>query len=159
MSQASVWLERSACFDQCFEPGEDAWPAIDTGGVAGIVFRPLVMRDRNFGGLAFWHELYRDAGNRAGRAKGEGVLQKLGRLSLEHLATNVDVALTVGPSTDPVHRTAWFQIDFEFGPAKDDAVGFGGDEALPDFIWRCGEVEDEEQWSLLVHVISFSVGA
>jgi len=69
----------------------------------------------------------------------------------EHLAANVRTALAVGASTDPVHRTAGLQIDFEFGPHKDDAVGFGGDEAFPDFIRGCGEIENKVQWSLLGH--------
>src|SRR5438034_9663061 len=106
MSHASVWLERFACFDQCFEAGEDAWPAVGRGGVACIVFRPTVMRDGNLGRLTFWHELYRDAGNLAGSAKGEGVLQQLWRVGLEYLAANVDAARTVGPCADPAHLTA-----------------------------------------------------
>jgi hypothetical protein len=62
---------------------------------------------------------------------------------------NIGTALAIGSSADPVHRTAGLQIEFEFGPCKDDPAGFGGDEALPDFIRRCGEVEDEVQRSLL----------
>jgi hypothetical protein len=65
------------------------------------------------------------------------VPQELWRLRLEHLAANVGSALGVGPCTDPVHQTAGLQIGFQFSPHKDDAVGFGGDEALPYFIWGC----------------------
>src|ERR1700738_5009849 len=64
---ALVWLERLACFDQCFEAGEDMWPAIGARGVASIVFRPLVMQDGDLSGLAFRAEFYRDAGGIAGR--------------------------------------------------------------------------------------------
>jgi hypothetical protein len=103
-------------------------------GVGSIVFRPLVMRDRDPGGLTLRHEFYRDAGGLAGRAEGECVSQQLWRLRLEHLAANVGTALAVGPSADPVHGTAGLQIDFESGPHKDNAVGSRGDEALPDFI-------------------------
>src|SRR5277367_4046106 len=130
----SVWLERFACFDQCFEAGQNAWPAIGTRSVGSIVFRPLVMRDGDLGGLTLRHEFYRDAGGLAGRADGECILQQLWRLRPEHLAANVGTQLAVGSSANPIHRTAGLQIDFEFGSSKDDAVGFGGDEALPNFI-------------------------
>src|ERR1700736_5474085 len=153
LSHRSVWLERLACFDQRLEAGENAWPAIGTGGVGSVVVRPLVMRDGDPGRLTLRHKLNRDARDFIGRAKGERILQQLWRPRLEHLAANVDGALTIGPRADPVHRTAGLQIGFEFGPREDDAVGFGGDEALPDFIWRCDEVEDEVQWNLLGHMI------
>jgi hypothetical protein len=78
---------------------------------------------------------------------------------LEHLAANIWNALAIGSNAGPVHRTAGLQINFEFGPSKDDAVGFRRDEALPDSIWRCGEVEDEVQWSSFGHLISFAVYA
>jgi hypothetical protein len=41
----SVWFERLAYFDQCFEAEEDSRLAIGAGGVGCVVFRPLVMRD------------------------------------------------------------------------------------------------------------------
>jgi len=157
MSHASVWLERFACFDQCLEAGEDAWPAIGGRGVGSIVLRPPVMRHRDPGGFGLRYKFYRDARDLGGRADGKCVLQQPWRLRLEHLAANVGGALAVGTNTDPVHRASWLKIDFELGPSKDDAVGFGGDEALPDPVRRCGEVEDEVQWSLLGHVISFRV--
>src|SRR5436309_9178762 len=118
MSHVLVWLKRLACFDQRFETGEDAWPAISARGVRSIVFCPLVMGDRDPGGLALRHKFYRDTGGLAGRAEGECVLQKLWRLRPEHLPTNVGSALAVGPSAYPVHRTAGVQIRFEFGTHK-----------------------------------------
>lgn len=144
-------LKRLACFYQCLQPGEDARPAVDAGVVAGIVSGPLVMSYGDPGGLTLRHQFYRDARDLAGSAEGECILQQLWRLRLEHLTANVGNWLPVGPFADPVHATAGLQIGFEFGPSKDDAVRFGGDEALPDFIRGCGEVENEVQWSLLGH--------
>src|SRR3984893_14436586 len=85
MSHASVWLKRLPCFDQRFETGEDARPAIGAEGVGRIVFRPFVMRDGDPGGLGLRYEFYRDAGDIAGRAEGECVPQQLWRFRLEHL--------------------------------------------------------------------------
>src|SRR5437868_11206941 len=104
-SCASMWLKCLACFDQCFEAGEDAWPAIGARGVRSIVFCPLVMGDRDLGGFTLRHKFYRDTGGLARRAERECVLQKVWRLRPEHLATNVGNALAVCPSTYPVHRT------------------------------------------------------
>jgi hypothetical protein len=78
------------------------------------------MHNRDPGGLGLWYEFYRDAGDLAGRAEGKCVLQQPWRLRLEHLAVNIGTALAIGP-------------------CKDDAVRFGGDDALPDFIRRCGD--------------------
>src|SRR5258707_14649836 len=74
-THASVWLKRFTCFDQCLQAGEDAWPAIRTGSVGAIVLRPLVMRDGDLGGLGLRYQFYSDAGDLAGRADGECVLQ------------------------------------------------------------------------------------
>src|ERR1700733_7616939 len=149
-----MWLKCFACFDQCLEAGKDAWPTIGRGSIGTIVLRPLVMHHRDPGGLGLRYEFYGDPGDLAGRAEGKCVLQQPWRLRLEHFAANICNALAIGPRTYPVHRTAGLQIDFQVGPYKDDTVGFGGDEALPDFIRRCSEVEDEVQGSLLCHLIS-----
>jgi hypothetical protein len=76
MSHASVSLKRLACFDQCFEAGEYAWPAIRTGSVGTIVLRPLVMHNRDPGGLGLRYEFYCDAGDLAGREEGKCLLQE-----------------------------------------------------------------------------------
>lgn len=60
MNHVSVWFKRLACFDECFEAGEDAWPAVGAGGVGRIVFRPLVMGYGDLGCLGLRQEFYRD---------------------------------------------------------------------------------------------------
>lgn len=49
----------------------------------------------------------------------------------------------VGPSAYPIHGTASLQIDFEFGSRKDDAVGFGGYEAVQPLSGGGGDVENK----------------
>jgi hypothetical protein len=46
-----VWLEGFAGFDEGFEAGEDAGPAVGGVGVRGVVLGPLAVPDGDFGGL------------------------------------------------------------------------------------------------------------
>ena len=68
-------LKRLTRFDQRFEAGEDAWPAIGAGAVGRVIFCPLVMRNGDPGSFALRHEFYCDARAIAGRAESECVLQ------------------------------------------------------------------------------------
>lgn len=47
---------------------------------------------------------------------------------------DVGSALAVGRGADPFHGASGLQIDFQFGSHKQNAVGFGGYETLPDFL-------------------------
>jgi hypothetical protein len=115
------------------------------------------MCHRNLGGLGFRREFYGDARDLAGWAQGKGVLQQPGRLGLEHLAANIANRFAIGSGADPIHGTARLQIDFQFGPHKEDTIGFRRDEAIPHLVRRCSDIEDEVQWTLLGHQVSFSV--
>ena len=52
-----MWIEGFAGFDEGFEAGEDAGPAVGGVGVGGVVLGPLVVRDGDFGGLGFGDEI------------------------------------------------------------------------------------------------------
>ena len=60
-----MWLKGFAGFDECLETGQDARPAVRTRNVRAIILSPLVMRQRNLGGLAFRREFYGNAGDLA----------------------------------------------------------------------------------------------
>ena len=49
-------LEGFASFEEGFQAGEDAGPAIGAGGVGEVVFGPLVMGDGYFCGFGFGRE-------------------------------------------------------------------------------------------------------
>jgi hypothetical protein len=149
-----VGLEGFAGFEEGFEAGEDAGPAVSGVGVAGVVGGPLVVGDGDFGGFGFGRELDGDAGELGGGTDGEGVTEDGWGGGLEDFAVDVVDWFAVGAGAGPADGAMGLEIGVEVG-AKDEAVGFGGDEALPDFVRRCGDVEDEVQGSLVGHWIPF----
>ena len=85
------------------------------------------------------------------RPHGEGVLQQLRRIGLQHLTVDKNDARAIRSDADPVHGTAGLQLDFEFCAAKDDVVRLFGDEAFPDFLRGRSDVEDEVQGGWMGH--------
>src|SRR5260221_10641854 len=73
MSHASVWLERFACFDQCFEAGEGPRAPNGYGGGASVVFPPKGLVCGKPDRHTFLDEVYRDTGDPSWRGQGEGV--------------------------------------------------------------------------------------
>jgi hypothetical protein len=53
IERVSMRLEGLPGFKQRLQAGENAWPSIGAGSVSRVIFGPLVVRYRYFGGLSF----------------------------------------------------------------------------------------------------------
>jgi PhnB protein len=113
--------------------------------------------DGDLGGLGFWGELEGDAGEFGGGADGEGVAEELRWIGFEDFAVDVVDEFAVGAGAEPADGGIGVEIGLEVG-AEDGAVGFGGQEGLPDFVWGSGEVEDEMEGRLVGHGVPCGVG-
>lgn len=144
----SVGFESLAGFEEGFQAGEDARPAVGAGGVTGIVIGPFVMRHGDFGGFGFGHEFDGGARNLVALGHSEVVLKDFGRLRAQDFAVNVGHWFAIGAWTDPCERAAGFEIGLKFSAGENDVVRFLRDEAVPDFFRRGGDVEDVFEWRL-----------